>query len=78
VRLYDAIRISIPSFAKLLIDDDGAVQLATLQVLRELADDGRLQSDTIAKRLIYALRSRLPEGNRNNNSIDHYTTGGLQ
>jgi hypothetical protein len=51
VRLHDAIRIAIPSFAKLLTDDDGAIRSATPRVLHELADDGGLQSDAIERQL---------------------------
>jgi hypothetical protein len=51
VRLHDAIRIAIPSFVKLLTEDDKSIRLATLHVLHELADDGGLQSDSIARQL---------------------------
>jgi hypothetical protein len=54
VRLHDAIRIAIPSFVKLLTDDDGAIRSATLRVLLELADDGALQSDVIEMQLTQA------------------------
>jgi hypothetical protein len=51
VRLHDAIRIAIPSFVKLLTDDDGAIRSTTLRVLHELADDSALQSDVIEMQL---------------------------
>jgi hypothetical protein len=52
VRLHDAIRIAIPSFVKLLADDDEAIRLATLSVLLELGDDGGLQLGAISKQLM--------------------------
>jgi hypothetical protein len=51
VRLHNAIRIAIPSFVKLLADDDGAIRSATLRVLHELADHGELQSGAIERQL---------------------------
>jgi hypothetical protein len=42
VRLHDAIRVAIPSFVKLLTDEDETIRSATLSVLHELADDGGL------------------------------------
>lgn len=51
MRLHDAIRIAIPSFVKLLTDDDEPVRFATLRVLHELADDSGLQADAIARQL---------------------------
>jgi hypothetical protein len=50
VRLHDA-KIAIPSFVQLLVDDDGAIRLATLRLLHELADDCGLQSDSPANQL---------------------------
>jgi hypothetical protein len=51
VRLHDAIKIAILSFVQLLVDDDGAIRLATLRLLHELADDCGLQSDSPANQL---------------------------
>ena len=77
MRLHGAIRIAIPSFVKLLTDDDGSIRSATLRVLHSLADDGGLLSD-VMKRQLTEVQSRLSEGNWNNYRISHYAARRLQ